>query len=97
MTYDELAGLLECSPEAASALVERERLYRKMSHDGRARVKLSLPLIGLFMAKIRVTDQPLDQAIQDIRRMHVMMRSYEERHEQTTDRASTETAVSAVG
>lgn len=97
MTYDELASLLECSSEHASDRAHKERLDRKKSHDGNTRVKLNLALIGLFVARIRAMDQPLEQAIADMRHVHALMRGQPEDQEPLTDRAAIGTAVSATG
>ena len=82
MTYDEIAGLLECSADEALERARSDRLDRKQSRDGRTRVKLNLALIGLFIDRIRSQAQPLDQAIQDMRQVHGLMKSYEPDQEQ---------------
>ena len=77
MTYDELGSLLECSPGQARERVLEKGLDRKKSRDGKTRVKLCLPWIELFVARIRAADEPLDRAIADLRRTHATMKSLE--------------------
>lgn len=73
MTYEEIAGLLDCSVEEAREQVQDQRLDRKKSRDGKTRAKLCLPWIGLFIAKLMAADQPVDRAIRDLRQAHGMM------------------------
>jgi hypothetical protein len=78
MTYGELADLMDCSPKQAGDYGKRERLDRKVSRDGKTRVKLNLALMELFVARIRTPSaQPLDQAIQVLRHVHARMLGYE--------------------
>ena len=97
MTRDELAGMLECSLDAVEAYIRQERLPFRQSHDGKTRVKLNLQLIGVFIAKIKVGGDPLEQAIQDIRRMHALMLGYEKRDGRASAEASMDDAIAAVG
>ena len=46
LTYDELAGRLSISPEAARSLAKRLRLPRAVSIDGRARVTVDLAAVA---------------------------------------------------
>jgi hypothetical protein len=87
MTYDELAGLLDCGLQEVRDRVRREGLDRKQSRDGHARVKLSFPMIAMFVARIKGEVVPLDRAIEDLRVVHGMMKSYEEHQAQVVDRA----------
>lgn len=82
MTYDELAGLLDCGMQEAQDRVRREGLDRKQSRDGRTRIKLSFPMIAMFVARIKGEVVPLDRAIEDLRVVHGMMKSYEEHQAQ---------------
>jgi hypothetical protein len=78
MTYDELAGLLDCGMDEARDRVRREGLDRKQSRDGHTRVKLNFPMIAMFVARIKGEVVPLDRAIEDLRVVHGMMKSYED-------------------
>jgi uncharacterized membrane protein YccC len=89
MTYGELADLMECGLSQASDHVHSERLDRKRSRDGHVRVKLNLTLMELFVARIRAAaDQPLDQAIHDLRGLHALMQRYEERDQRASGSAT---------
>jgi uncharacterized membrane protein YccC len=89
MTYGELADLMECGLAQASEHVRNERLDRKRSRDGHVRVKLNLTLMELFVARIRAaSDQPLDQAIHDLRGLHALMQRYEDRDQRAGDSAT---------
>jgi uncharacterized membrane protein YccC len=89
MTYGELAGLMECGLSQASDHVHSEHLDRKRSRDGHVRVKLNLTLMELFVARIRAAaDQPLDQAIHDLRGLHALMQRYEERDQRASGSAT---------
>jgi hypothetical protein len=91
MTYSELADLLDCSPMQAGDHVQKQRLDRKRSRDGKTRVKLNLSLTELFVTRIRaMAHPPLDQGIQDLRRVHAHMRGYEGRDR--ADESATEHA-----
>lgn len=97
MTHEELAGMLECNLDAVDAYIAAERLPFRDSHDGKTRVKLNLPLVGVFIAKIKVAGDPLDKAIEDIRRMHALMLNYEKRQAHSGVEASMGGAASAAG
>jgi hypothetical protein len=89
MTYGELADLMECGLAEASDHVRKERLDRKRSRDGHVRVKLNLTLMELFVARIRAaSDQPLDQAVHDLRGLHTLMQRYEDRDQRVGDSAA---------
>jgi len=96
MTYDELAGLLDCGVLQARERVQQEGLDRKKSRDGNTRVKLNFALMAMFIAKIKGEFNPLDRAIQDIREVHAQMKGYEDRQAQLEDlRAKDEPAALA--
>jgi hypothetical protein len=96
MTYGELADLMECGLSEASDHVRKERLDRKKSRDGKVRVKLSLTLMELFVARIRAAfDQPLEQAIHDLRGLHALMQRYEGRDQPADNAASERTDLTA--
>lgn len=78
MTYDELAGLLDCGVLEARERVQREGLDRKKSRDGNTRVKLNFALIAMFVARIKGEDSTIDRAIEDLRVVHGQMKSYEQ-------------------
>ena len=80
----------------ASDHVRKERLDRKKSRDGKVRVKLSLTLMELFVARIRAAfDQPLEQAIHDLRGLHTLMQRYEGRDQPADNAASERTDLTA--
>jgi hypothetical protein len=70
MTYDEIAGLLGCSADAARAKAVYRSLDRKKSRDGLTRVKLDSDWTAYFVAAIRETDPALDQAIHGLQTIH---------------------------
>jgi hypothetical protein len=70
MTYDEIAGLLGCSADAARAKAVYRSLDRKKSRDGLTRVKLDSEWTAHFVAAIRDTDPALDQAIAGLQSIH---------------------------
>jgi hypothetical protein len=84
MTYDEVADLLQCGTDGTLARIKDDRLDRKISHDGRKRVKLNLALTGMFLERVRTqfsvqpvaVADPLDLAIDDLRKMHGQMADY---------------------
>jgi hypothetical protein len=70
MTYDEIAGLLGCSADAARAKAVYRSLDRKKSRDGLTRVKLDSDWTAHFVAAIRDTDPALDEAIHGLQTIH---------------------------
>src|ERR1700722_16245366 len=70
MTYEELAALLDCSVVDARKRVHLEHLDRKLSRDGKKRVKLSLAMIGIFIERIKTIDYAPDLAVADLRQVH---------------------------
>lgn len=70
MTYDEIAGLLGCSADAARAKAVYRSLDRKKSRDGLTRVKLDSDWTAHFVAAIREADPPLDEAIRGLQTIH---------------------------
>jgi len=73
MTYEELAEMLDCTAMEARERVHLERLDRKISRDGKTRAKLSMAMIGIFIEKLKTIDLPIDRAVEDLRRVHVLM------------------------
>jgi hypothetical protein len=73
MTYDEIAGMLECSLVQARERVVERQLDRKVSRDGKTRAKLSVDLIGVFFDHVRASQHPRDLAIDGLRRVHHIM------------------------
>jgi hypothetical protein len=70
MTYDEIAGLLGCSADAARAKAVYRSLDRKKSRDGLTRVKLDTEWTTHFVAAIRETDPALDEAVRGLQTIH---------------------------
>ncbi len=70
MTYDEIAGLLGCSADAARAKAVYRWLDRKKSRDGLTRVKLDTEWTAHFVAAIRETDPGLDEAVRGLQTIH---------------------------
>jgi hypothetical protein len=52
MTYEELAGMLDCSVAAAREHAHVEQLDRKLSRGGKKRAKLNARLAAIFIARI---------------------------------------------
>jgi hypothetical protein len=85
MTYEELAGMLDCDVAAACHLVVEEQLDRKISRDGRKRVKLSLELFGIFIDRVRASEHPLDRAVDDLKQAHCIMSNSSIKQKKPTD------------
>jgi hypothetical protein len=79
MTYDEVADLLDCEAPVARQHAIECRLDRKKSRDGNTRVKLDHALAAIFVARIRDTDNALDRAIGELRRVHGEMARTQEK------------------
>jgi len=73
MTYEELAGLLDCTVMEACERARLERLDRKISRDGQRRAKLSPELAGLFIARLRSIDDAADRMVADLRHVHGLL------------------------
>jgi hypothetical protein len=73
MTYEELAGLLDCNAMEARSRVHLERLDRKISRDGQKRAKLNMAMMGIFIARIKMSDDAADRAIEDLRQAHCLL------------------------
>jgi len=74
MTYEELAGMLDCTVMEARERVHLERLDRKISRDGKKRAKLSVALTGIFIERIKTSTIAMDQAVEDLRAVHDLMK-----------------------
>lgn len=74
MTYEELAALLDCTVMEACERVHLERLDRKISRDGQRRAKLSLEMIGIFIDRIKGSDDGVDRAVDDLGHVHDLLR-----------------------
>jgi len=74
MTYEELAGMLDCSVMEARERVYLEGLDRKLSRDGRKRTKLNAVLIAIFIQRLKTLDVDMDQAVGEIRTFHGLLR-----------------------
>jgi hypothetical protein len=75
MTYEELAGMLDCTVMEARERVHLERLDWKISRDGKTRAKLSAAMIGIFIERLTTTDHATDRAVEDLRHAHGLLRA----------------------
>jgi hypothetical protein len=73
MTYEELAGMLDCTVAEARERVHLEQLDRKISRDGQKRTKLSLAMMGIFIERLKTIDHAIDRAVDDLRRVHDLL------------------------
>jgi hypothetical protein len=73
MTYEELAGMLDCSVAEVRERTLLQKLDRKLSRDGKKRVKLSLELISVFINRVKGGERSLDRAITDLKQAHRAM------------------------
>ena len=74
MTYEELAGVLDCTVMEARERVHLERLDRKISRDGKKRAKLSLEMTGIFIKRLKTIDHAMDRrAVDDLRHVHGLL------------------------
>lgn len=73
MTYEELAGMLDCSVAAAREHAHVEQLDRKISRDGKKRAKLNARLSAIFIARIKMMDLAIDQAVEELRHVHGLL------------------------
>ena len=73
MTYEELAGLLDCSTMEARSRVHLERLDRKISRDGQKRAKLNMAMMDIFVARFKMIDDAADRAVEDLRQAHRLL------------------------
>jgi|ERR1700729_74668 hypothetical protein len=74
MTYEELAGMLDCTVMEARDRVHFERLDRKISRDGEKRAKLNAAMTSIFIERIRTGALAMDQAVDDLRAVHGLMK-----------------------
>jgi hypothetical protein len=74
MTYEELAGMLDCTVMEARERVQLECLDRKISRDGEKRAKLSVAMTGIFIERIKTGALAMDQALDDLRAVHGLMK-----------------------
>ena len=65
--------MLDCSVLEARERVNLERLDRKISRDGKKRVKLSAAMIGIFIERLKTIDLDLDRAVDDLRHAHDLL------------------------
>jgi hypothetical protein len=73
MTYEELAGLLDCNVMEARSRVHLEGLDRKISRDGQKRAKLNMAMMGIFIARVKMSDDAADRVIEDLRQAHRLL------------------------
>jgi hypothetical protein len=73
MTYEELAGMLDCSEVVARERACIEQLDRKISRDGKKRAKLNAGLMAVFVARVKTMDLAIDQAVEELRHVHGLL------------------------
>ena len=73
MTYEELAGMLDCTILEVRELVHLERLDRKISRDGKKRAKLSPAMVGIFVERLNTIDLTIDRAVDELRDVHGLL------------------------
>jgi hypothetical protein len=73
MTYEEMAGMLDCSVMDARERAHVERLDRKISRDGKKRAKLNASLVAVFVARIKTMDLAMDHAVEELRHVHGLL------------------------
>jgi hypothetical protein len=74
MTYEELAAMLESTVMEARERVHVEDLDRKISRDGKKRVKLSMAMTSIFIEQLKTGDSAMVRAIEDLRKVHDLMK-----------------------
>jgi hypothetical protein len=74
MTYEELAEMLDWTVMEARDRAHFERLDRKISRDGEKRAKLNAAMTGIFIERIKTSALAMDQAVDDLRTVHVRMK-----------------------
>jgi len=74
MTYEELAGMLDCSVMQARERVHADRLDRKLSRDGHKRAKLDAALTAMFIERLRTIELVVDQAVDDLKYIQGLLR-----------------------
>ena len=72
MTYEELAGMLGCNVLEARDRSYGEKLDRKISRDGKKRVKLSPALTTMFIERLQGI--ATDRLVHSLRSVHELMR-----------------------
>jgi hypothetical protein len=73
MTYEELAGMLDCTVTEVRERVHLERLDRKISRDGKRRAKLSAAMIEIFIERLKTIDCAMNRAVEDLRQVHGLL------------------------
>src|SRR5882757_996755 len=73
MTYEELAGMLDCTVAVAQERARVEQLDRKISRDGKKRAKLNASLVAVFIARIKTMDRDIDHAVEELRHVHGLL------------------------
>jgi hypothetical protein len=74
MTYEELAGMLDCTAMEARERVHLERLDRKISRDGNKRAKLNVAMTIIFIERIKTSAFTMDQAVDNLWAIHGRMK-----------------------
>jgi hypothetical protein len=74
MTYEELAGMLDCTVMEAREIVHLERLDRKISRDGKKRAKLSIAMVAMFIERLKTGEFVMNHAVDELRRLRDLMR-----------------------
>jgi hypothetical protein len=74
MTYEELAGMLDCTAMEARERVHFDRLDRKISRDGKKRAKLNVAMTIVFIDRIKTSALAMDQAVDTLWAVHGLMK-----------------------
>lgn len=74
MTYEELAGMLDCTAMEARERANFERLDRKISRDGKKRAKLNVAMTTIFIERIKNSALAMDQAVDDLWAVYGLMK-----------------------
>jgi len=81
MTYEELAGILECTVAEVRERVYLDRLDQKTSRDGKRRVKLGMALIAIFIERLKTIDLATDRAVNELRQVHGLLSKWDDQPE----------------
>lgn len=73
MTYEELAGMLDCTMMEVRERVHLERLDRKISRDGKKRAKLSPAMVSIFVERLNTIDFTINRAVDELRHVHGLL------------------------
>lgn len=65
--------MLECSLYEARERAHLEKLDRKISRDGKTRVRLNAELTVTFVERLRSIDLVTDRAVEELRHVHGLL------------------------